>query len=432
MSQKNLILYYLLLLVVLCSWSDPVNSPNMILRLAYFAAMILPTYVYKPNLLPHILICFTSISFYGYAASYLPTDYNVYTYALLILSILPFKNKRNHIKIPPILVILALYTLVIDLTTGGRLEFINYSMFAVILTLYFVSKDEKYNNLYYYVFIITTLVLSLFFFAVGDQFVVEMQGQDRVVWKDPNYLGCVAGFGIVCAYYLLVKNMYLGKWFKYILLATICLGSIMILVNASRGAALCVACGISVVTMYSKISFKKRITIVTLVVIGMILMYQFGLFSALEQRIMYDEDGTGSGRTNIWALKLLLFTEEPAYKLLTGLGFRGGFMLGFVGGYGFHNDFVAFFVDYGIIGFCLFVCMLLYPLYLVSKNKENKAIVTALTVYLLLCCMTLEPINAGRLTFLYMYIFIYILAKQKSLHLLEKNDTVYKQIIKRK
>ena len=147
---------------------------------------------------------------------------------------------------------------------------------------------------------------------------------------------------------------------------------------------------------------------------------------------MYDEDGTGSGRTTICALKLLLFTEEPAYKLLTGLGFRGGFMLGFVGGYGFHNDFVAFFVDYGIIGFCLFVCMLLYPLYLVSKNKENKAIVTALIVYLLLCCMTLEPINAGRLTFLYMYIFIYILAKQKSLHLLEKNDTVYKQIIKRK
>ena len=149
-------------------------------------------------------------------------------------------------------------------------------------------------------------------------------------------------------------------------------------------------------------------------------MYQFGLFNALEQRIIEDEDATGSGRTNIWALKLLLFSEEPTYKLLTGLGNRGGFMLGYIGGYSFHNDFVAFFVSYGVIGFCLLVYMLLYPLCLVRRNKENKAIVTALTIYLLLCCMTLEPLNAGRLTYFYMYLFIYILAKQKSPQMLEK------------
>ena len=420
MSQKNLILYYLLLLVVLCSLSDPVNSPNMILRLAYLAAMILPAYIYKPNFLPHIIICFTSISFYGYAATYLPTDYYIYTYLLLTLSVLPFKNKRNHIKIPSILIVLALYTLFIDITTGERLEYINYSSFATIFTMYFVSKDEKYNNLYYYAFIITTLVLSIFFLVVGDQFVVELQGQDRVMWKDPNYMGCVAGVGIVCAYYLLVRSLYSNKLIKYLLLATISLGTVMILMNASRGAPLCVTSGIIVVTMFSKISLKKRIIIVALVVIGIILMYQLGLFSALEQRIMYDEEGTGSGRTNIWALKLLLFSEEPTYKLLIGLGFRGGFMLGFIGGYGFHNDFVAFFVDYGIIGFSLFVCMLLYPLYLVRNNKENKTIVTALTIYLLLCSMTLEPFNAGRLTYYYIYIFIYILAKQQSPALTER------------
>lgn len=420
MNQKNLIIYYLLLLVVLCSWSDPANSPNMFLRLAYLAAMILPAYIYQPNLLPQIIICFTGISAYGYAASYLPTDNYNYTYILLALSILPFKNKKNHIKIPAILVIFALYTLVIDITNGERLEFINYASFAAIFTLYFVSKDEKYNNLYYYAFIIITFVLCFFFFTIGDQFIVDSRGQDRIMWQDPNYMGCVAGVGIICAYYMLVKNIYRSKWIRYLLLATVCLGAVMILMNASRGAALCVASGIIVVTMYSKISLKKRIIIVALVVIGIVLMYRFGLFSALEQRMMSDEDGTGSGRTNIWALKLLLFSEEPTYKLFTGLGHRGGFMLGYLGGYGFHNDFVAFFVGYGIIGFCLFVCMLLYPLFLVRKNKENKAIVTALTVYLLLCCMTLEPFNAGRLTYFYIYIFIFILAKQQSPSLTRK------------
>ena len=424
MNQKNLIRYYLLLLAVLCSWSDPVNSPNMILRLAYLVAMVLPAYIYKPNFLPHIIICFTSISFYGYAASYLPTDYYIYTYILLALSAFPFNNKRNHIKIPPILVILALYTLAIDLTTTGRMEFINYSSLAAVFTLYFVSKDEKYNNLYYYAFIITTLVLCIFFFSVGDQFIKELEGQDRIMWKDPNYMGCVAGVGIICAYYLLIRNLYTKKWIKYLLLTTICIGAVMILKNASRGATLCVACGIITVTMFSKISLRKRFIIVALVVTGIILMYQLGLFSALEQRISYDESGTGSGRTNIWALKLLLFSEESIYSLFTGLGYRGGFMLGKIGGYGFHNDFIAFFVDYGIIGLCLFVCMLLYPMFLVRKNKKNRAIVIALTIYLLLCCMTLEPFNAGRLTYYYIYLFIYILAKQQSTPLPQKTMSI--------
>ncbi len=419
MNQKNLLIYYFILLIVLCSWSDPNNSPNMILRLMYLAAMIMPAYIYKPNLLPHIIICFTGIAAYGYAASYLPTDFYNYTYILLALSILPFKGKKNHIKIPTIFLMLALYTLAINLLTGERLEYINYTSFATIFTLFFVSKDYRYNNLYYYAFIIITFVLCFFFFTVGDQFVVDSHGMDRVQWQDPNYMGCVAGFGIVCAYYMLVRKMYRSNWVKYLLLATTCLGFVMILQNASRGAALCVACGIIVVTMFSKISLKKRIIIISIIVIGAILIYDLGLFSALEQRIMED-DGGGSGRTNIWALKLLLFFEEPTYKILTGLGYKEGFMLGYIGGYSFHNDFVAFFVSYGVIGLCLLVYMLLYPLFLVRKNKENKAIVTALTVYLLLSCMTLEPLNAGRMTYYYMYVFIYILAKQQSPSLTRK------------
>lgn len=412
MSLKNIFIYYSILLVVLCSWSDTGNSPNTIFRLAYLAALVFPIFKARPNMLPHILICFTSISIYGYSASYLPTEYYYYTYIVLFLCILPFKNKKNHIKIPLVLIILATYTLVIDFIVYGKLENIQYGLFLIIFLMFFVSKDNKYNYLYMYVYIVITLTLCYFFFAVGDQFVVELLGQDRVMWKDPNYMGSLAGVGIVCSYHLLTSKQYTKNIFKYILLATICIGTVMLLKNASRGAVLCVASGIIIITLFSKIGLKKRIAITLLVLLSAALMYQLGLFGALEERIIHDEDRTGSGRTIIWAYKTSLFLEKPIYNILTGLGFRGGFMLGFVDGYGFHNDFIAFFVDYGIIGIILFISLLLYPLVIVRKNKEQQSIVTALTVYLILCCMTLEPFSGGRLPFCYLYLFIYILAKQ--------------------
>lgn len=413
MSLKNIFIYYFLLLVVLCSWSDTVNAPNTIFRLAYLGAMIMPAYIYQPNMLPHIIICFTSISTYGFSASYLPTEYYYYTYILLLLSLFPFKNKKIHIKIPQVLIVLALYTTFIDLVTEGRVENIQYSMYATIFLMFFISRDEKYNHLYPYVFIIITLTLCYFFFVVGDRFIIEIQGMERVAWKDPNYMGCVAGVGIVCSYHMLTSKLYPSKTVKYLLLATICIGAVMLLKNASRGAVVCVASGIIIITLFSKIGLKKKTAIALLLLLGIALMYQLGLFSALEERIMNDEDGTGSGRTLIWAYKLSLFFEQPTYKLFTGLGHRGGFMLGFDDGYGFHNDFVAFFVDYGIIGTILFISLLLYPLIIVRKNKEQRAIVTAMTTYLLLCCMTLEPFSAGRLAFYSIYLLTYILAKQK-------------------
>ena len=417
MSLKNILIYYFLLLVVLCSWSDTVNAPNIVFRLAYLVAVIFPIFKTRPNMLPHILICFTSISIYGFSESYLPTQYYYYTYIVLFLSILPFKNKKSHIKIPPILIILATYTLIIDFIIYGKLENIQYGLFLIIFLMFFVSKDNKYNYLYPYVFIIITLSLCYFFFAVGDQFIEEVMGMERVMWKDPNYMGCLAGVGIVCSYNLLTTKQYSKKIIKYILLATICIGVVMLLKNASRGAVVCVASGIIILTLFSKISLKKKITIALLVVLGTVFIYNLGLFNALEERMMHDEDGTGSGRTIIWAYKIGLFLEKPIYNIIIGLGFRGGFKLGFDDGYGFHNDFVAFFVDYGIIGTALFISLLLYPLVIVRKNKEQQAIVTALTAYLILCCMTLEPLSGGRLPFCYIYLYIYILANQKQKNL---------------
>lgn len=59
----------------------------------------------------------------------------------------------------------------------------------------------------------------------------------------------------------------------------------------------------------------------------------------------------------------------PTYCIITGIGYYNGFMLGTYDGYGFHSDYVAFFVDYGIIGTLLLITLFAYPLYLSGKTR---------------------------------------------------------------
>lgn len=414
MNLKNIILYYLLLLIILCSWTDTVNAPNMILRLLYLVALIVPIYVSRPCLYPHIIICFTTVSIYGFSASYLPTEYYYYTYITMVLSLLPYKNKNKHkhIKIPRPLVLFAIYTLLIDLYTSGGIVNTQYGAFITIFLMFFIYSNNKSNDYLFYVYIIITLTFCYFFFFVGEQFVVEHMGQDRIMWKDPNYMGCLAGIGVVCAYYLLTQKKQKNNLRKYVFILTILIGFVMLLKNGSRGSVVAVAVGITSITMFTKISVKKKLLMSVAVVLSLVLLYNFGLFSLLEERMAHDVDGTGSGRTLIWALKLSEFFQLSTFDLFTGIGYRGGFMLGFIEGYGFHNDFVAVFVDYGIIGSIIFICMLLYPLFLVRENREQRGIVVAMTLYLLTVCMTLEPLSGGRLPFYYLYLFIVVLANE--------------------
>ena len=79
---------------------------------------------------------------------------------------------------------------------------------------------------------------------------------------------------------------------------------LLLVMNASRGAFLSMGVAIVVITMFSKIKFKKKIGIAVLVAIGVFAMYYLGAFDVLSERLM-DEDDTGNGRTLIWEAKML-------------------------------------------------------------------------------------------------------------------------------
>lgn len=412
MSKKAaLYTYYFIMLLLLCSWTDVNTAPNIVIRLAYIAALFFPALKYAPQMFPPLFICFIGTSTYYVSSSFMPNEIYYYAGILFIIALFINNKKYNRIKIP-ILVALLIYTIAIDLLNNIKLENIEYALFISVILLSYIDLNKIETVQYSYAFIIITIVVCITFFTIGDQYLVEMQGLERTMWEDPNYLGCAVGMGIICAYFELIRKNYTNNFVRILYLFTILIGIPMLLLNASRGAALSTAIGITFITMFSNISKSKKITAIFIVVMAIVALYQLDMFSALQER-MESDDGTGSARTTIWAYKTAEFLTFPVYVIITGLGYHGGFMLGTLDGYGFHSDYVAFFVDYGIIGTLLLLTFFAYPLYLARKNNRNKGIIYAMTFYLMANCATLEPLTGGRVIYYLFYMYIIILAKQQ-------------------
>lgn len=410
MSKKALYTYYLVMLLLLCTWTDVNTAPNIVIRLAYIAALFFPALKYAPQMFPPVFICFVGASTYYVSSSFMPNE--IYYFAAILFLILLFINNKRYNKIKiPILVVFLIYVTTIDLLYNSKLENIEYAMFITVILLSYIDMNKIETTQYSYAFIVISIVVCITFFTIGDQYTVEIQGQERTMWEDPNYLGCVVGMGIICAYFELMRKNYPNKFVRMLYLFTILIGIPMLLLNASRGAALSTAIGITFITMFSNISNSKKISAIIIVAIAVVALYQLDMFSALEQR-MESDDGTGNARTTIWAYKTAAFFLCPSYVILTGLGYHGGFMLGTYDGYGFHSDYVAFFVDYGVIGTMLLTLFFLYPLYLSRKNKPNRGIIYAMTFYLMANCATLEPLTGGRVIYFLFYMYIIILAKK--------------------
>lgn len=417
MSKNLLYIYYFIMLLLLCTWTDVNTAPNIVIRLAYIVALFFPALKYATQMFAPVFICFVGASTYYVSSSFMPNE--IYYYAAILFIISLFINNKSYKKIKiPILVILLIYVSVIDLLHNGKLENIEYAIFITLVLLSYIDLNKIKTERYSYAFIIISVVVCITFFTIGNQYTIEIQGQERTMWQDPNYLGCVTGMGIICAYFELIRKNYSNKFIKMLYLFTLIIGIPMLLLNASRGAALSTAIGIAFITMFSNISKSKKLSAIFIVVIAVVVLYQLDMFSALQQR-MESDDGTGSARTNIWAYKTAAFLQYPSHIILTGIGYRGGFMLGTYDGFGFHSDYIAFFVDYGIIGTLLLALFFIYPFYLASKNKYNRGIIYAMTFYLMTNCATLEPLTAGSLTFYMFYLYIIILAKQDN-----QNNTI--------
>lgn len=413
LKQYCWLAYYILLLLVMVSWQNPDQAPSTTSRLAFLAASVLPLFVFKKiKYLPIVFILFYSINIYGTALSYFPTYYYYYIPFILAGLLFVYNRKKNlGIASSSYLLCLLLVIFIVDIASASELCDISYCyLFLVLLIGYYSPYDINYVKLFQYLFVISSLVLSIEFLTVGREYTITLMGSEREAWMDPNYFGCVVGMGVIQAFLLLMRNGE-KQWIVSILLTvTIVVSLITLVLNASRGALLATMLAFAYYLLTSKSKWYIKFIIVSAGIILGIYMLNNDYFTLLEERLS-GGDTTGSGRTVIWQKKLTAFIDDSnILHWLLGLGNTGGAMLAFGFKRGFHNDFVGFLVSYGFVGFVLFVYSFVKP---ILKSTIYKKEVMVGILYLVTCCMTLEPFLSGYLPFFGFYFCCLLMSKIK-------------------
>ena len=423
-----LIVYYFILLLMLVSRKDATSEPSIVLRLGFLIAVVAPCLISKSVSYPAVIIMFSTIARFGFAYSYMPYMTYIYVFITLLVFIIYERYRGiNIIKAPPFLIFFTIYIFFIDTITGFRNPYAKFPeeifyCFLMLLCFFNISSKTYSETLKQLPIIVSiiTIVLSLFFLLNRNEFAQDYgydTGLERSGWTDPNYFGMVIGMGAIIS----IITLFEKKWKhlplleKILYISGIIISVPALVLNASRGALLSLIISFIVVILFSKSKMLYKVLIILLSLVGIAYLYNNNYFELLEYRISSD-DGTGSNRTVIWTNKLEHFINGSIINIVFGYGYAGG---GYITGegLGFHNEFVAFLVDYGIVGLSLLCYMLYYPLKFIKRKDGNFYVVITLLVYLGLCLMTLEPLTLAIPSFFLLYLYIVIISKSNVLYL---------------
>lgn len=427
MKDKRIVyfvLYYLALLMILASRTTVDSEPPMLLRLVYVTAVILPCIINRSISYPAIITVFLTIGHYGFAYSYMP--YMTYLYGVLTLMVTVFLLflRPNVLKWPPkFLLFFTIYVFIVDFITGIGNPDAHFpedvDWCFLMLTCFFLisaGHDEETKQQFPIAFATITVVLSLFFLLFRNVFIQDygnQSGLERSGWADPNYYGMVIGMGAIVGISMMLNKVWERLSFteKNLYRIAVILSLPTLALLASRGAILSFIVASMVLVLYSRARTGYKVALVIFAIAAVVWLYNNQYFELLEYRFAND-DGTGSNRTIIWARKLENYAQGNPLQWLFGFGFTGGFNI--TGkAQGFHNDFLAVLVDYGVVGLSLLVYMFLYPCRIVSRGSVYRPLIIAIILYLVTCCLTLEPFTHALMMFFSFYFFAFLAAKDR-------------------
>lgn len=409
MKIKTIYIYYLVLVLFLALWGGTSALP-MPIRLAYLALTIAPLFKYN-ELIPAVFACALILSHNSFTEPVLPTEDKFFMVILAGLALITNRSKRIR---GYIFIVSLLYILLVDMVTQGHTSRLFSKTFICILTYLCVrGKMDECKEPLKFAFIICAIVLSywtLFRLDARMRTIHEVEGLSETAgWTDPNYLGCIIGLGCVIAINELITAAKKG-YLRIVYILTIVLSLFALAYLASRGAILAVAASAALLFSFSKSAKRSRKILFVVAMAGLLLfMYQSSALDALEARFQSDTMATGTGRTEIWAIKLkAFFSEGNLFNYLFGFGQEQGFLLGNFGrARAFHNDFIAFLVEYGFIGLFLFLMVLYYPIKRTVKQYRNTII--GLMAVIFVAALTLEPMSSdmpGSIAFTYFLFYI--------------------------
>lgn len=411
--KKSLIIYYALLLGLLSTWNSP-ELPPMSLRLIFLVLSVAPAILSKSVFFPCILSTFVIISANRFVPSYMPflPEYLVIT-TIFVMMFRRFK-RGNITPIP--LIVLLLFSCFINLFRSMSIESLSITALNVVLFYTFVDADvQSISRQISISLVIVSLFLCVETLIFKDEsvytFTVGYMEYERVGWNDPNYFSSIIGMGALASLNMLVAPERLTKLHKALLSGIVMLVIFVSLMIASRGAILAMFISSAVLLISTRRLSRNSMWLVLVLLIFLAILYQVGSFDFLISRFVNDEGEIG-GRSIIWRSKLADFASQASLiDWLIGFGHKGGLALSsYVGDrayIGFHNDYIALLVSYGVIGVIIVIAMYLYP---IIKYKDSR--VTSCCLYVMLISLSLEPLYSGGLAIFYFYFYVCVIGEE--------------------
>ena len=306
-----MLVYYVILMILLVSWTNVDNLPPFFLRLLFLMAVVLPLWFRRSRLFVQIFLTFIVTSASSYAVSYMPVD-GFYILLTIIMSIFIMSLKRvESLSVPSGFIILCLLSTIVDVGYSQTIT-VSYHWLAIILIAAYMLKRNDTPQLNYIVLSLSVvaLILSLEFMIVGNRFINDVSTVagdiDRKGWFDPNYFGAILGINIIASLIELIITNSISKKLKCFYILDILFSLYTLFSTASRGVSLALGCSTFILFLSAPIKWKNKVWILAGGVAVILVMYYCHVLDLLILRFMSDA-GDAGGRTEIWSIRISAF-----------------------------------------------------------------------------------------------------------------------------
>lgn len=408
-ADKFCALYYVVLAVITLLLSKLGAEYPSLVRILYFLAVLLPC-LWNCKFFPLATIAFMGYSICSFVPL-IPSTSLILFAGFIGVALMNYKNLRRQHGEVWFLVAILYYFVGCILSPMENDSFVKSIILIVILYL-LLSKPEDLQMVAWGGVLMSLLISLLFLFNFKEflaAYVLE-EGIERASWTNPNLFGGHIACGLILASWLLAYNgKILTKYSSIILIAIIIVDSIVLILNASRGAIFSSVVCVLFFLLFSGQSKKMKFLLVALSVVFIYFINTTDVLQLLTYRVTEMDILGLNDRGGIWTSKLKAFNDMGPSEWIFGIG--KGACTKLAVDISTHNDFITSLIAYGLIGCLFFLNIIFLPVRKASKEKRGQII--GLTLFLVLECCVLEPLFRGYYVFLAFYIFIYKLATLK-------------------